>query len=122
MTDDDDDDDDDDDAPVLNLGSCCSCGKVGRDVCNIVTVAMRSPEPGPGCWGCVQCGLPDAGAVCVVCNDCITKPDPPAMVCLGYPGANRRAPRSVLTEPFDHIMELHPEAYEPGSMGKDRIH
>lgn len=89
----------------MNLGNCCNCG-TGENVNNLVMLSRRSPEPGIGCWGCIECGLELAGAVAVLCDKCIKTP-PPKNACLGSPSANRRIPLEQLTERFDHDMSKH---------------
>ena len=96
--------------PSEMLGSCCNCGRQGESVRNIIFVDMRSPEPGIGCWGCLVCDLEQAGAVAVLCDECLaTSKGVPLNVCLGSPADNRRLPRSELTEPFDHDLAKHKE-------------
>lgn len=97
----------------LNLGSCCVCGVEGETVRNIIMLGRRSPEPGIGCWGCLQCGLPSAGATAVMCNPCVESNAEPLFACLGAPQDNRRIPIAELPlEPFDHDMSKHPEVAE----------
>ena len=90
-----------------NLGKCCGCEAEGPSVRNVVMLGRRSPEPGNGCWGCLQCGLPQAGAVAVFCDDCLEQSRPTLTFCLGYPSENRRAPVDLLTEDFQHDMRHH---------------
>jgi hypothetical protein len=90
-----------------SLGACCNCGREDDTVRNIVCVNRRSPEPGFGCWGCLVCGLEQAGAVAVLCEQCLGQV--PKMVCVGAAPDNRRIPLDDLTEPFDHDFGKHPE-------------
>ena len=92
-----------------SLGTCCNCGCDGENVRNIVMLGLRSPEPGNGCWGCLVCDLPSAGAVAVLCDKCIEAGEAPQRACLGYPDQNRRIPLSELTERFQHDDSKHPE-------------
>ena len=96
-----------------DLGPCCGCRGVAG-VINIVMLNKRAPLPGRG-WGCVQCGLPNDGAVAVFCNPCLRqhqKGTPFVMVdvCRGYPGKDGRiAFEELPDDPFDHDMTKHPE-------------
>lgn len=91
------------------LGACCDCGSQERGpVRHIVIIAMRSPEPGDGCWGCISCDLPQAGAFAVLCDECAkTFNGRPLNIVLGSPDENRRMAVADLTEPFDHDMTKH---------------
>jgi len=97
------------DVDESNLGSCCACGKTGKDVRAIVMLDKRGPKPGHG-WGCAQCGLPMDGAVYVLCDACFNAKAEAKFVCVGYPKENVRIPIAEITEPFDHDMSKHPEA------------
>ena len=107
------------------FGSCCNCGRQGESVRNIIFVDMRSPEPGIGCWGCLICDLPQAGAVAVLCDECLEISKVPLNVCLGSPADNRRFPRSKLTEPFDHDLAKHEEPdtseFESGEIYRGKL-
>jgi hypothetical protein len=50
------------------LGACCVCGGFNM-VQNIVLLGRAAPRPGTG-WGCVACGLPQDGAIAVMCDGC----------------------------------------------------
>lgn len=92
----------------VKLGSCCNCGQQNT-VQNILFIDRKSPEPGVGCWGCIVCDLPQAGAVAVLCDECMAGSEGyPQHVCLGSPAENRRIPFSELSaEPFQHDMAKH---------------
>ncbi len=94
------------------LGKCCNCECGGKSVRNIMMLDRRSPEPGDGCWGCFQCGLPMQGAVAVLCDACLifiqAAHVQPKYACLGAPEKNRRIPVEQLTEVFEHDMSKHP--------------
>lgn len=102
------------------LGRCCICEIEGPEVRNIVMLDVSSPEPGNGCWGCLVCGLPQAGAVAVLCDVCV-RMDPNLnlkrlkFACLGYPGENRRIEMALLKsrpplehDPAKHVAEAPP--------------
>ena len=91
-----------------NLGRCCQCECEGPRVRNLFMLDLRSPEPGRGCWSCLQCGR--EGAIAVVCDDCFERGLKPKLACLGPPGANRRIPIEQLTVQFLHDVSKHPEA------------
>ena len=88
------------------LGSCCACGKEGREVRNIIMLDLKAPVPGTG-WGCVVCGLPSDGAVAVVCDSCLENHEPIRYACKGYAGQNVRVPVESLTEKFEHDCSRH---------------
>jgi len=92
------------------LGRCCHCEREGPSVRNILMLDVRSPEPGIGCWACLQCGLPPEGALAVLCDECLERGLKPKLACLGALPANRRIPIEQLTLPFEHDMSKHPEA------------
>jgi hypothetical protein len=54
---------------MTELGPCCICEGT-KKVKNIFMLPVESPY-GDG-WGCLQCGLPPAGAVAVVCDRCMS--------------------------------------------------
>lgn len=93
------------------LGSCCNCGRNDDTVRNIVMLERKSPEPGIGCWGCLTCGLPQAGAVAVLCDECLGSSNAqPQRIVLGSPADNRRLPISeVPNEIFKHDKAKHEE-------------
>ncbi|HEY1234768.1 MAG TPA: hypothetical protein VGH22_15425 [Candidatus Binatia bacterium] len=97
------------DIDETNLGSCCACGKTGKEVRTIIMLNKRGASPGTG-WGCFQCGLPLDGAVVVFCDDCFDAKAEPQFACVGYPKENVRIPIANLpSEPFDHDASKHPE-------------
>lgn len=109
-----DEDDEDDDSPPdpdLNLGMCCICLEAHPTVRNVIMLDVRGPEPGAG-WGCFQCGLPMAGAIAVLCDNCLVEHSengrPISLACAGHPSRNQRVPLASLTEPFEHDMSKHP--------------
>ncbi len=79
---------------------CCACGVVGSHR-NILQLGVHAPLPGRG-WGCVVCGLPNDGAVAVVCDACVEQQRTPTHACASYPAAPERVLIESLTEPFDH--------------------
>lgn len=93
----------------VDLGLCCVCGERKADT--VIMLPYKSPSPGKG-WGCFQCGLPNDGAVAVVCGECFTgvgqkMPDIKYMV-IGYPAENVRIPYEPdKLEPFDHDEKKH---------------
>lgn len=106
----------------LDFGSCCECGGMNM-VRNIVMLELRSPEPGIGCWGCVQCGADQAGAVSIICDDCALKLEPgfrPKFAILGSPHEHRRIPVEQLIEPFGHDLSKHPEIEEARELRRQR--
>jgi len=95
-----------------DLGPCCACEKTGEDARNILFINRRSPTPGKG-WGCLQCGIPNDGAVAVFCDDCFRSGAEPQFVCTGYPASDGRTPFAELSgEKFDHDLTKHPETID----------
>lgn len=89
------------------LGACCDCGRQDRPVRHVVMLPVRSPEPGHGCWGCLTCDLPQAGAVAVLCDECAKSFNGrPLNIVLGSPDLNRRMPFRDF-EPFEHDETKH---------------
>lgn len=96
---------------TLPVAKCCACGEV-KVLRNILTIERRAPEIGTG-WGCVQCGLPQDGAVAIVCDDCLNADTPVFLVCLGHAMGQERIPlRDLSPKPFSHNLALHPEITE----------
>lgn len=107
-----------DEGEDTRLGPCCGCQTIDG-VRHVLTLNQKSPKPGHG-WGCVQCGLAPDGAVAVLCDKCVErfKRDGLTAVswaCLGYPSAEGRVLRTILTGTHDHDMSKHPEA-RPGAI------
>ncbi len=99
------------------LGPCCRC-RGTTDVRSIVFLPFRAPEPGLGCWGCLECGLPLAGAIAVLCDRCTVDVQERnasiEYVCIGDPREARRARwPDEDPEPFDHDLTKHPEVLHP---------
>ncbi len=66
----------------------------------------RAPVPGTG-WGCLVCGLPNDGAIAVVCDNCLEAEAEILEVCHGHPHEGRRMALSVINEPFEHDPAKH---------------
>ena len=66
----------------------------------------RAPVPGTG-WGCLVCGLPNDGAIAVVCDNCLEAETEILEVCHGHPHEGRRMALSVINEPFEHDPAKH---------------
>ena len=93
----------------LGLGPCCHCQQTGPAVRNVIMFTQRAPIAATG-WGCFQCGLPNDGAVAVLCDDCMEASKPILFACVGYPRDAQRIPLDQLkTEHFDHDYAKHPE-------------
>lgn len=99
-----------------NLGKCCAC-EGNEKVLTIFMLDRRSPEPGVGCWGCLQCGLQMEGAIAVICNACLVAGRREKFACVGPPSENRRIAIAELTEPFDHDVTKHPGEKAPEASG-----
>lgn len=96
----------------LSLGACCICEST-ENVNSIMTLDRRAPTPGKG-WGCVQCGLPNDGAIAVLCDTCaelyVAGRAKLVYVCRGYPADDGRMFFVHLPEDtFDHDKSKHPE-------------
>lgn len=97
-------------AESFNLGTCCICGS-SENVLNVVCLPFKTKTAGFG-WGCFECGLPNDGAVSVLCEDCLGKYEngtPLKYAVDGYPFENRRVPVEELTELFYHDISKHRE-------------
>ncbi len=97
--------------PDLRLGMCCICLMEHPTVRSIVMLDVKASQPGFGCWGCLQCGLPMAGAVAVICDNCLDEYSAGnvkiGLACVGEPQNNQRIPLVSLTEKFEHDMTKH---------------
>lgn len=95
---------------VTVLGPCCICERT-HEVVNVVMLAKKAPQPGVGCWGCYECGLPMEGAVAVLCQECFAlHRDGKAQIkfaCVGAPRLGMRVPIASLTEDFYHHRARH---------------
>jgi hypothetical protein len=92
------------DVPAPKLGPCCTCGTT-TGVRNIIMFDRRAPVTGAG-WGCAVCGLPNDGAVAVLCDECMG--GEPKTVSIGFPGEGKRMPVADLPdEAFGHKPEFH---------------
>ena len=89
------------------LGPCCSCGKYGESVRNIVMLHEIGPTPDRG-WGCFACGLGPQGAVAVQCDYCLLSHAPIIYVCAGDDSLGRVRLDSLPHTPFNHDMRNHP--------------
>lgn len=93
-----------------NLGKCCSCEKEGPDVRNVMALPFKKPSTEPGsAWGCFVCGLPNEGAIAVLCDDCLHN-GKIRFVVDGYAGDNLRLPVDEVqatAEPHNHDMSFH---------------
>lgn len=96
-----------DDEDAENLAPCCGCAGAER-VRNIFMLPRRGPSPGKG-WGCIVCGLPNDGAIAVMCDTCVDNAVDPQFVVVGYAKSGRRMPVSDLTDQrvFDHDEAKH---------------
>ncbi len=93
----------------IDLGPCCHCGATGPIVRNLIMLSVKAKTPGPGCWGCFQCGLPMEGATAVLCDACVDAGLYPTSAIDGEPAKGIRLPIGELIEPFTHDLSKHPE-------------
>jgi hypothetical protein len=78
---------------------------------HLVFVNRRAPIPGTG-WGCIACGLPNDGAVAVLCDMCFKfERIGPRLrfVVKGYVSERKRALLADCIIPFEHNIYFHPE-------------
>lgn len=74
-------------------------------------LSKPAPVPGTG-WGCVACGLPQDGAIAVVCDQCteLNRDLELKEVIMGYASGKMRVPIHALRDVvFDHNLSFHPE-------------
>lgn len=91
------------------IGTCRNC-RAGAAV-NIVLLARRGRLPGHG-WGCAVCGLPQDGALTVLCDPCMAQFDAlPTMVRWAADGPlaqdGRIRIRRLPAGEFDHSAAAH---------------
>lgn len=88
---------------------CCACG-AKRKSRNIVMLEQKALTPGKG-WGCITCGLPNDGAVAVICDPCAQSGNP--QICFvfdGYVLGGKVIPITELPNvPHVHNLTRHPE-------------
>jgi hypothetical protein len=97
-------------------GDCCHCLRpcleVGAIV-NLIFLKQRAPVAGTG-WGCKTCGIPEDGAMAVLCEECHKESKPILYACIGLVIENNRVPiESLSKEPFEHNVHAHPEYFRP---------
>ncbi len=97
----------------FNVGPCCKCGKEGPGVRQIIALDFEAPQANTG-WGCLGCGLPNNGAVAVVCDSCLDSclknADEIKFVLDGWPAEKKRLPIDQFKKvPFEHDVKKHPE-------------
>lgn len=98
-----------DTATDLKLGPCCHCQKSGPSVRNVVMMTFRAPAPGSG-WGCLECRLPNDGALAVLCDECFNAKEEPIYIVAGPMGeGDRLTLDGYERETFDHLPGMHPE-------------
>lgn len=92
-----------------NLGTCCICG-TADDVRVVLMLNKKCPTPGRG-WGCLVCGLPEDGAVAVLCSDCegayAIGAKQLAQVCTGHPARDGRTGIHAVGGTHEHDVALH---------------
>lgn len=76
-------------------------------MCSCYPSVPSSREPAAGVVS--NAILPMAGAVAVVCDDCLATDAPVKFACIGPAGDNARIAIEFLTIPFDHDMTKHDE-------------
>jgi len=98
---------DPDDPRKLTESLCCCCGSTVGFVIHIVTMNLLAPQPGKG-WGCATCGLPNDGAIAILCKSC--HGFKPRFACDGYAAECKRVPvESLSPDIFDHDLTKHLE-------------
>lgn len=108
-----------------NLGACCACGCQGDSVRNIVALRQLAPQPGTG-WGCTICGLPNDGAVAVLCDACLHANVPIRWIVDGYAVDGKRVPiGGIPAVIFQHDPQRHlahdRAVYEHTFIGRSRV-
>jgi hypothetical protein len=99
----------------VEIGDCChclrNCLEVGTIV-NLIFLKQRAPVAGTG-WGCQTCGIPEDGAMAVLCEECHKESKPILYACMGLVTDNNRVPiESLSKEPFGHNLQSHPEYFK----------
>jgi hypothetical protein len=99
----------------IQPGACCHCQRDVTEVgglVNLVFLKRRAPVAGTG-WGCCICGIPEDGAIAILCNECFQAGKPILFVCEGLVLENKRTPIESLSEiVFDHNVHNHPEYFK----------
>lgn len=96
----------------IQPGACCHCLRDCLEVSglvNLVFLKRRAPIAGTG-WGCCKCGIPEDGAMAILCNECFEAGKAVLYACEGRVTENKRVPIESLPEiVFDHNVHHHPE-------------
>lgn len=97
----------------MNLGACCICEKNDETVINVIALHFRAPILGTG-WGCFKCGMPNNGALVVICDECMETYDGKIdtsikFIVSGYPAKRKRIPIELVDvkDRFQHDMAQH---------------
>lgn len=98
------------------FGACCRCLKDDGNVRTIVHLEFEGPSDFNG-WGCVQCGVPQRGALAVICDACadgMKSIDELSFICGGkYMVDRERLPlEGYERKPFGHDLSKHPEVQQ----------
>lgn len=91
----------------FDFGPCCACEGFDN-VRNIIMLDVKMTEPGKG-WGCFVCGLPNDGAVAVMCDACMDQKAKPRFAVDGYIADKKRVDIRELTMPHKHLLSKHHE-------------
>lgn len=90
------------------FGPCCACGE-NNGAYNIILLDRKAPQPGTG-WGCIDCGLPQDGAIALVCDDCFAADHVIRYVIDGRLYSGRRVSLADLpADAFAHDPDRHGE-------------
>jgi hypothetical protein len=95
--------------PERVTAPCCGC-RVDRKLTWLVHVSRLAPTPGTG-WGCDGCGLPNNGAVALICDPCRALGNAVVIrdVCTAVANRSGRTPIELVERTaFDHRWERHP--------------
>ena len=92
----------------LDLGACCACEST-ENVRNILSLNYKAPPGTISAWGCFPCNLPTEGAIAVLCDDCIERPDIEADLKFILKDVKEQQPVPPIEarEPFSHNDDNH---------------
>ena len=99
----------------FDYGTCCICEQEIEDPV-LLSLSFKIHVESETKWGCYQCGLPNEGAVAVICDDCFDEDDVDFEDKIKYlmNGGRGRIPVPPVEDRIPHEcdLSLHPEVGE----------
>ena len=92
-------------------GTCCICSEDIIGISYIVELYFKAPAECQSSWGCFKCGLPNEGAIAIICEKCADTDDVYEDIRFIMDGFEDRLPVPPKCERVhhDHDYARHPE-------------